>query len=197
MSPAKTSPHRQAILVFGIVAPIFLLAIVSVATFVGHTRLQRSFQEKVTALQRYETARDQATELESFMTIESRREKAAYWNSKLEQDVVESLTKNLDKILAKYDAEVLRQTEMGQATGAGGIGPKTRHPHSRMQLSFEGGFKPMQLLLAELETEMPHLVLESLSINPKPAVSEGEKSTLQFGVVYLCWEKPKEAPKQP
>ena len=52
-------------------------------------------------------------------------------------------------------------------------------------------------ILAELETEMPHLVLESISINPKPATSEGAKSTLQFGVVYLCWEKPKEGPKQP
>lgn len=193
----KTSPHRQAILVFGIAAPIFLILVVSVATFVGHSKLKTSFETKVAALDRYQNANTQVSELEAFLAQENRREKAAYWNSKLEQDIVESLTKNLDTILAKYDSEVLRQTEMGQATGAGGLGPKSKHPHSRMQLSFEGGFKPMQMLLAELETEMPHLVLESISINPKPATSESGKSTLQFGVVYLCWEKPKEAPKQP
>jgi hypothetical protein len=193
----KSSPHRQAIVVFGIALPIFFITAVALATFVGHSKLKTSFETKVTALERFKTAQTQVHELEAFLTTENRREKAAYWNSKVEQDVVESLTKNLDTILAKYDTEVLRQTEMGQATGAGSLGVKSKHPHSRMQLSFEGGFKPMQLLLAELETEMPHLVLESLSINPKPATSEGGKSSLQFGVVYLCWEKPKEEAKQP
>jgi hypothetical protein len=114
----------------------------------------------------------------------------------VEKDVVESLTENLDKILAKYDPEVLRQTEMGQATGASAIGPKAKHPHTRMQLSFEGGYKPMQLLLAELETEMPHLILESLSVTPRPTVSDSDKSSLQFRVIYLCWEKSK-APTAP
>lgn len=187
----KPSPHQQAILVFGIVLPVFLLGGISVATFVGHSKLKRSFQVKVETLDRYETAKTQVNELEAFLSVAGRREKAEYWNSKLEKDVVQALTENLEKILAKYDSEVLRQTEMGQANGLGGIGPKSSHPFSRMQLSFEGGFKPMQLLMAELETEMPQLVLESLSINPKPAKSEAEKGTLQFSVVYLCWEKPK------
>ncbi len=187
----KPSPHRQAVVVFGIAVPFLFLGAVATATFLGHSKLKRSFAEKVATQERFVAAKTQVNELEAFLTVENRREKTAYWNSKLEKDVVESLTGNLEKILAKYDSEVLRQTEMGQATGAGGIGPKTKHPHYRMQLKFEGGFKPMQLLLAELETEMPHLVLESLSVTPKPATSLNEKSTLQFGVVYLCWEQPK------
>lgn len=190
------SPHRQAIVVFGIAAPAFLLIAVSVATFIGSSKLETSFETKVQTLERFRTAESQVKELEAFLTRENRREKTAYWTSKLEKDVVESLTENLDKILAKYDPEVLRQTEMGQATGASAIGAKSKHPHTRMQLSFEGGFKPMQLLLAELETEMPHLVLESVAITPRPAVSESDKSSLQFRVVYLCWEKPK-APTAP
>lgn len=193
----KVSPHRQAILVFGIIVPVFLIGVVSIATLVGHSKLTNSFSEKVAALERYQTSETQVKELEAFMTTESRREKVTYWNSKLEADFVESLSKNLETLLAKYDSEVLRQTEMGQASGAGGIGPKTKHPHARMQLSFEGGFKPMQMLLAELETEMPQLVLESLSIQPKPGTSESEKTMLKFAITYLCWEKPKETPGQP
>jgi Sec-independent protein translocase protein TatA len=192
----KLSPHRQAIVVFGIVAPAFLLIAVSVATFIGSSKLSTSFETKVQTLDRFRTAETQVKELEAFLTTENRREKTAYWTSKLEKDVVESLTENLDKILAKHDSEVLRQTEMGQASGASGLGAKSKHPHTRMQLSFEGGYKPMQLLLAELETEMPHLILESLAVTPRPAVSESDKSTLQFRVVYLCWEKPK-APTAP
>ncbi len=187
----NVSPHRQSIVVFGVILPLFVILVVAMATFLGHTNLKRDFEVKIAAMERYETAKTQVQELETMLTTEDRREKIIYWNSKLEQDVVQSLTQNLDKILAKYDSEILRQTEMGQATGAGGIGPRTNQPHSRMQLSFEGSFKPMQLLLAELENEMPHLLLESISIRSLPAATEADKGTLQFGVVYLCWEKPK------
>lgn len=185
------SPHRQAITVFGLILPLFVLLVITVVTVIGHSSLKDSFTIKVAALERYKTAETQASELETLLTTEDRREKIVYWNSKLEQDLVQSLTQNLEKILAKHDSEILSQTEMGQATGAGGIGAKTGLPHSRMQLSFEGSFKPMQLLLAELENEMPHLVLESISIRSQPAKSENEKGSLQFGIVYLCWEKPK------
>lgn len=191
----NASPHRQAILVFGIIVPFFVIGAILVATVMGRSKLKETYAQKVTTQQRYETAKAQVTELETFFTIDKRRETAEYWNSKLEKDVVESLTANLDRILAKYDSDVLRQTEMGQASGAGTVGPKAKHPYARMQLKFEGGFKPMQLLLAELETEMPQLFLESISISPRPARSEGEKGDLQFGVVYLAWEKPKNSAK--
>ncbi|HQZ27945.1 MAG TPA: GspMb/PilO family protein [Verrucomicrobiales bacterium] len=186
------SHHRQAIVVFGIVIPFALIIGIVIASSIGQAKLQAKFAKNVAALERYQTAKTQAVELESMLSQDDRREKITYWNSKLEQDLVQSLTQNLNKILSKYDSEVLRQTEMGQAGGAGGIGTRTDHPNSRMQLSFEGGFKPMQMLLAELENEMPHLLLESISVRPQPAKAEGQKGTLQFGVVYLCWEKPKE-----
>lgn len=189
----KVSHHRQAVLIFGIVIPLFCILAISVATFIGSSKLKKSFNEKVASLERYKAAQQQVVELEAMLTTNNKREKISYWNSRVEQDTVQALTENLEKILAKYDAEVLSRTEMGQATGLSAIGNRTSHPFSRMQLSFEGGYKPMQLLLAELENEMPHLLLESISIRPQPAKSAGTKGNLQFGIVYLCWEKPSEA----
>lgn len=187
------SHHRQAILIFGVAIPLFCILAITVATFIGSSKLKKTYNDKVAALERYKTAEQQATELEALLTTDDRREKITYWNSRVQQDTVQSLTENLGKILAKYDSEVLSRTEMGQASGVSSIGTRTKHPFSRMQLSFEGGFKPMQLLLAELENEMPHLLLESILIRPQPAESEGQKGNLQFGVVYLCWEQPEDA----
>ncbi|HRQ90221.1 MAG TPA: GspMb/PilO family protein [Bacteroidia bacterium] len=192
----NASPHRQAILVFGIVAPMFLIGALAVAVFMGHSKLQQTHRTKIATLERYHNTKRQADELEAFLALDDRREKTAYWNSKLEQDLIESLTHNLDKILAKYDTNVLQQTEMGQATGAGTIGSKTKLPHARMKLSFEGGLKPMQLLLAELETEMPQLVLEEISVAPQPGASGDQTGKLAFTVVYHCWEKTKSTPVQ-
>lgn len=189
----KVSPHRQAILVFGMAIPFFVLGLAFAVAHLGYGKLKHSYEEKVANLERYHTTQAQAAELEAFLTADGRRDQAIYWKSKLGQDLVESFTGNLDKILAKYEPEVLRQTEIGRTPAAGGFGSKTDHPYSKMQLRFEGGFKPMQLLLAELETEMPNLVLESLTVAPKSS-TESERSALQFGIVYHCWEMPKDSP---
>ncbi len=189
----NVSPHRQAILVFGIIIPLVCIVAIAVATFIGSGKLKKDYEKKVASLERYKTAQQQVAALESILTADQKREKIEYWTSRVEQDTVQSFTENLEKILAKYDTAVLNRTEMGQATGASGIGGRTEHPFSRMQLSFEGGFKPMQLLLAELENEMPHLLLESITIRPQPAKNAGEKGNLQFGIVYLCWEKSPDA----
>jgi hypothetical protein len=183
------SPHRQAVLIFGIIIPLFCILVISIATFIGNSKLKKSYNDKVAALDRYKAAESQAAELEALLTTDNRREKITYWNSRVEQDTVQSLTDNLEKILSKYDAEVLNRTEMGQASGSSSIATRAKHPFSRMQLSFQGGFKPMQLLLAELENEMPHLFLESITIRPQPAETAAERGNLEFGIVYLCWEK--------
>lgn len=187
----KVSPHRQAIIIFGVVIPVVFIGALLGATFYGKGKISHLHNEKVAQLERYQTAEVQANQLEATMSADNRREKMAYWNSKLEQDFIQSLTSNLNTILAKFEPEVLTRTEMGQAKGAGLIATRTENPHVRIQMSFEGGFKPMQLLLAELEAEMPQLVLESLTISPVPAKSERDTGKLKFGVVYLGWEKPK------
>ncbi len=182
-----TSPHRQAIVVFGIVIPFALLGLVVGLTYFGHSKLKENHEKKLADLERYNRAKSQVAELDAFLTANGRREQATHWNEKLGKDVVESLSETLDKILAKHEPETLRQTEMGRLPGNGGLGAKTEHPYSKMQLRFEGGFKPMQLLLAELEAEMPQLVLESIQVAPK-ASSDNESRTLQFSLVYHCWE---------
>ncbi|MEM1443437.1 MAG: GspMb/PilO family protein [Verrucomicrobiota bacterium] len=185
----KTTHHTQAIGIFGVALPFFIVVALLVGTLYGRGKVQSEFDRKVKTYESYKESKLAANELEAFLTKEQRREKVAYWNEKLDQDFIESLSENLDRILDDYDSNVLRRTSLSQAQNAGAIAQRTEHPHSRINLSFEGGFKPMQLLLAELEREMPHLVLESLSIRPNLAKEEGQTGSLSFTITYMCWEK--------
>ncbi|MEM6277919.1 MAG: GspMb/PilO family protein [Verrucomicrobiota bacterium] len=187
----KTTHHTQAIGIFGVAIPFLLVVALLVGTLYGRGKVQAEFDRKVTTYETYKEAKVQATELEAFLTKEQRREKVAYWNEKLDQDFIQSLSENLEGILDNYDSNVLRQTSLSQAQDLGSIARGTEHPFSRINLSFEGGYKPMQMLLAELEQEMPHLLLESISILPKLANEEGDTSTLSFSLIYMCWEKSK------
>lgn len=184
------SPHRKAIAIFSIAVPAILILGLLVGILMGKSKVHQRFSEKEADYLAYEQARRQVAELEALLALDNRREKVAYWNEKLDRDFIQTLSTTLTELLSKYDDEVLRQTEMSKATIAAAIGSKTDHPHSLVQMSFEGGFKPMQLLLAELEAEMPNLILEKLSIRSLPSKVEGEGDKLQFTVIYMGWEKP-------
>jgi len=187
----NVSKHRQAILIFGVALPaVFLLALAG-AALKARAKINQDHAAKVANLESYEAAKAQVNELDAMLATDNRREKIEYWNKKLEQDFVQSFTENLNRIMAKFDPDVLNQTAMGQATGVNSYGGQIDNPSTRIQLSFEGGFKPMQLLLAELEAEMPQLVLESISIGTLPAKSEHQTGLLSFSLVYLSWEKPR------
>lgn len=187
----KKSPHTIAITIYGVALPFVAVIALLGGTLYGRGKLQSAHSERQSVYDKHVEAKQQVQELDAYLTMDSRREKVLYWNEKLEQDFITTLSANLDKILTNYDTSVLRQTALTQAQGAGQIAARTDNPHSRIQLSFEGGFKPMQMLLAELEAEMPHLILERVAIQPKYASTEAEKGFLSFTLTYLCWEKPK------
>ena len=184
------SPHRKAIAIFSIGLPTFLFIGLLITVLHYRGKLHTSYTEREASYQSYQQAASQVRELEATLAVDDRRDKVAYWNKKLDRDFVQTLSMTLNELLAKYDDSVLKQTEMAKAKTAAAIGSKTDNPHTLFQLKFEGGFKPMQLLLAELENEMPNLVLESLSMKMMPAQSDEEDSRLQFNVTYMGWEKP-------
>lgn len=185
----KLSPHRQAIAIFSIGIPaIFTIGLLA-AIFVGRGKLHASHQEKTSNFESYKTASQQVQEFDAMLSLDERREKIEYWNAKLDQDFIQAISGHLSEILEKYDDNVLKQTEMRKAETSAGIGNEVSNPYSTIQLKFEGGFKPMQLLLAELEERMPQLVLETLTIKPNPAKKQGDQGNLAFHVVYFCWEK--------
>lgn len=184
------SKHREAIFFFGILIPVILLGIALGGTIYSRGKITTEYQAKTEALEKYNQARKVANEFEVKLSLHNRREKMAFWNSKLEEDFIQSMSQNLNKILAKYDSEMLQQTQIGQAGGGGSIAGMVENPLSRIEVTFTGAFKPMQLLLAEIENEMPHLILESLSITPDLGSKEGEANKLVFNITYAHWEKP-------
>lgn len=184
------SPHRKAIAIFSIGLPAFLFIGLLVGVLHFRGKLHTSYNERETSYRSYRQAEGQVRELEATLAVDNRRDKVAYWNKKLDRDFVQTLSLTLNELLAKYDDSVLKQTEMAKAKTAAAIGSKTENPHTLFQLKFEGGFKPMQLLLAELEDEMPNLVLESLSMKVMNGQTKDDENRLQFNVTYMGWEKP-------
>ena len=187
----EPSKHTQAILIFSVAIPLLIAGIVFGAAFYGRGKLNVVYHEKQDRFESFKHAETATRELEAELEVEGRKEKIAYWNEKLNQDFVPTLSDTIDRILKKYDEEVLRQTSMSQLPGDSTISKTKRSAYNLVSLGFEGGFKPMQLLMAELEEEIPQMVLEKMTITPKTNEKSASEGTgkLNFNLTYLSWKK--------
>lgn len=187
----EPSKHRQAILIFSFAIPVVIAAILFGGAFYGRGKLAAVYQEKQDRFEEYQRAETATKALEAELAVEGRKEKIAYWNEKMDQDFVPALSGTIDRILKKYNEEVLRQTSMSQLPGGSTITKARRDSYNLVSLGFEGGFKPMQLLMAELEQEMPQLVLEKLDVTPLVNDNTAAEGTgkLSFNLTYLSWKK--------
>jgi len=142
---------------------------------------------KIAASKEAQESKIQEKALESLLA--PRRGQMEYWEGHLTKDTVESFNENLDMILKRYDSNQLRPPTARRPAGKGVLGRGVEANAALFQLTFEGGFGPMQELMAELEVRMPQLVLEGIKITPAAVQAGGLGQKLKFELTYMAWSK--------
>ena len=185
------SRYTQSIVVFGLIIPGILLGFLIGGVFFGRQKLSLLKAEKKGLFELFSESSSKAEIIEEKLTANQRRDQMSYWEEKLGKDFIQSLSQNLSEVLAPFSDKQLMRTELSRPSGRSSLAPAAEVEHSRLKLSFEGGFGPMQRALAELEIRMPQLVLERLDIVPL----RNETRPLKFDVTYLCWHDSKDETK--
>ncbi len=180
--------HTESIVVFGIVLPAFLLAGLLGGVVYARGKLYAAKTERVATYREHEqvVASLQKTEAD----FGTRSENLDYWKESLSQELVQTLTANLRQAMSDYTDDQLRQTELSRPGGSSQFAAVTENKYERLSLSFEGGFAPMQRVLAELELTMPQLSLESLTVGPTNSGvgNKDSQKRLKFVATYLSWQ---------
>ena len=180
------SKHTQSILLFGLVLPLVVMGILLGIAVAGRGKLLSQKEVKEQLFESYKESAQALSLIEKELSVEGRSEQMEYWESQLKKEFVQNLTQSLNEITSQFSEEQLIRTELSRPSTRSPIASRTDNPHSRFKLSFEGGFGPMQVTLAELEMRMPQLVLEGLEIQPIHDSSK-KGSRLKFEATYLAW----------
>jgi len=180
--------HTESIVVFGIVLPAFLLAGLLGGVVYARGKLHAAKAERIATYREHEQVVASLRKTEA--DFGTRSQNLEYWKESLSKELVQTLTANLRKAMAEYTDDQLRQTELGRPTGSSQFAAVTENNYERLSLTFEGGFAPMQRVLAELELKMPQLSLESLTVGPTKLAANNKDSQrrLNFVVNYLSWQ---------
>jgi hypothetical protein len=174
--------YRQTIVLFGIVVPIVIAAVVIGFCFMLKSKMVTSFDNKMKSYKAYEISRVAGLEIESKVSRE--RQHVERWNAQLAQETASAVTTNLREISEHLPPKEIQQTAFERPTGSGGFGNISAQNSSQIRIAFRGTFRTMQRAFLELETRMPRLQLQDLKIDP----SASQSSLLNFQVTYTAWE---------
>lgn len=180
--------YSISIVIFGGVLPFIGLSLFGGFLIYGRAKLHEKRESKEALFATYQQSAGKVANVEEELAIEGRAEQMAYWDEQLRKEFVQSLTQNLNEIISQFSEEQLVRTEFSRPGTGSALASKTKNPFTRFNLSFEGGFGPMQTLLTELEVRMPQLVVESLQMKPVADPGPKSKGRLRFDVTYLAWQ---------
>lgn len=179
--------HTESIFVIGVITPGILLIAILGGVISARGKLDTAKEAKMAVWQEHEQSMAALRKAESeFSGKEGNLES---WKDSIGQELIQSLTLTLREAMEGYTDQQLRQTELSRPSGSSQFAAATKNNYDRFKLSFEGGFGPMQHVLAVLETKTPQLVLETMNIS-QVAQGGGNKEgpKLKFAVTYLSWK---------
>lgn len=182
MSSNNTHFYRQTIVLFGIVLPILLAAVLVGATSMAKSKMAASFASKEGTFKSYEQGRITALGIEGKVSRD--REHLERWEAQLSAETASAVATNLREISENLPPKEFQQTSFERPTGNGGFGSASAQSSSQIQMAFRGTFRTMQRTFMELETRMPQLQLQEFRMEPNTA----QPSMLNFQVTYTAWE---------
>lgn len=189
------SKYTQPILLFGIILPGIVALVLLGVVLSGRGKMSMKKETKDELFENFKQASEALASVESELKVEGRMDQMEYWDAQLKKEFVQSLTQNLNEIGEQFTEDQLIRTELSRPTSRSPLAASTENPHSRFKISFEGGFGPMQVALAELEMRMPQIVLENLDIRPVQGTQSGG-AKLRFDATYLAWHDIDDAEKR-
>lgn len=174
--------YRQTIILFGIVIPAVITAVLIGICFLVKSNMSESFENKKQNYTIYESSRVGGLGIEAIVTRQ--RQHLERWNIQLAQETASAVTTNLREISEHLPSKEIQQTAFERPTDRGGFGSVSAQASSQIRIAFRGTFRTLQQAFLELETRMPRLQLLDLKIDP----SSTQSALLNFQVTYNAWE---------
>ena len=174
--------YRQSIIVFGMVVPVLVAAVVIGLGFMLKSKVSASFVNKESKFKSHEQARIASLEIESQVARD--RQHLERWNKMLSEETASAVASNMREIIEKLPGKEIQQTAFERPSGSGGFGSASAQDSSQVRMAYRGTFRTLQRAFLELETRMPQLQLQELRIDP----SGTQASLVNFQVTYTAWE---------
>ncbi len=178
----KTNLYKTSIIIFGLVVPVVLSLIVIAVCYGYKSSTEKKYKKNKS---------DYLAEVQSQKVIDrlqkdlsGKKDQLEAWESLVAEESIVQLGNEFRKLQAKYPSDVLRRNSANKGSQSSGMGKTTTQNSNSWIFDYNGTFTVMQKALFELESEMPQMQLDKMTI--RKATND---NLLQFNLNYTSWEK--------
>ncbi|MDP0492000.1 MAG: hypothetical protein Q7Q71_13200 [Verrucomicrobiota bacterium JB023] len=174
------SKFFPGIVAFGVVLPLLLLLVLAFVILAQNRRVEKTFVEREGNFKRYQMEERQVKMLQT--ELETYRAHQEEWKLSLEEATIPTVSGLIERIANTYDEEELTKTKFNFIGRETGIASASSQPSVSFDLGYQGTFSAIQKSLLQLETEIPHLLLNKMKIQP-----DVSKGNLNVDLSYSLW----------
>lgn len=172
--------YKQSVVAFGIVIPLILILVVIGVAFYFSSSIGSEYKKKKMAYDKERQAMQHTMALQG--KVQSTADYVKEWDNLLATETRGTFLEHWKRAEEKFSGKELTKTSHNWTNYSGGLGKGVGQPASQVNMSFSATYRAMQMAMLEMETKLPQMQLDSLTIKPD---RNGE--TVNFNTTFTVW----------
>jgi hypothetical protein len=174
--------YKQSVLGIGVAAPFVVLIALLGVVFHYKGNLEDTFKERKVKHASFKQYEQRRAELKK--KVDEQAPHMVRWLGVMQEPASSQVNTFVSEAQKTYEGKEFQLTSFRRATASGGIGAASAQNSVQLELSFRGTYSALQNTFLELETKMPQLQLDRLSLIP-----QSNAPVLQAKMTYTAWER--------
>ena len=176
----KNEYYKQSVTVFGIAIPLGLMLVVGLAAMYMSSSTSAEYKKKKLVYDQAQSAMKETVALQGKLQKTSKY--LEEWDHMLKTETRGSFLEHWKTAEQRFSGKELTKTSHNWLNYSEGLGKGINQPASQVNMSFSATYRAMQLALMEMETKLPQMQLDSMTMTPS---SNGE--SLNFNTKFTVW----------
>lgn len=174
--------YKQPITVFGAVIPLCLIAVLTLVAFFGWKKVDGKFKEKKVTYDKAQKAIAQKIQLQG--VVAKNAPTLDQWQNNISTETRGTFIDHWKATEQKFKGVEFTRSSHKWTDFSSGIGKGVNQPASQIEMNFSASFRAMQLAMMEMETKLPQMQLDSLTITP-----DNSGKRLNFKTTHTIWNQ--------
>lgn len=177
-----TSQYEKPILTLGLFLPLGLILLLILILLGISFKINKNFKVKKGIYDKAQTELKQKKQLEQ--VVAHNEPLVTIWEESINKETRGSFVEHWKNAEKKFrGAELIRHLPQWRNESVG-IGQGSKQPASQVDVSFIGTFRAMQQAFMEVETNLPQMQLDSMTMKPNK-----NGKLIDFKASYTVWTK--------
>lgn len=172
--------YKQSVTVFGIAIPCIIMAVFGGVALYMSSSTSAEYKKKKKVYDKAKNAMAQTMELQG--KVQKTSEYLKEWDHMLNTETRGTFLEHWKTAETKFTGKELTKTSHNWVNYSDGLGKGVSQPASQVNMSFSATYRAMQIALMEMETKLPQMQLDSLTMTPG---TNGE--TINFKTTFTVW----------